>query len=172
MQEWLLRGHVWEKWAGNAQWPGERRHLRPHHRHDLISTRPDQLHRIGVCRRGLLLLWPLSPHRSIYLPPPADSYEVSLLWPLNLLYTPPHRTPIHWPNLFTYKLHASEHQAWHPSRVHSSEKIHELSRVIMGLPLRCVSPSAHTCWLWKRFTLNEQQRTLHRNGLNHRHWMF
>lgn len=72
VQERLLRRPVWEEWAGYAQRPGERRHTGPHHWHDLVPPRPDQLYRIGV-RRGRLLPAVILKLTQIYLPPPADS---------------------------------------------------------------------------------------------------
>lgn len=43
---------MWDEWGGYAQWPGERRHTGPHHWHDLVLPRPDQLYCIGVCAEG------------------------------------------------------------------------------------------------------------------------
>lgn len=48
VQEWLFWGPVWEEWGGYAQWPGERRHTGPLHRHDVIPPRSDQLYCIGA----------------------------------------------------------------------------------------------------------------------------
>ena len=130
---------MWEERGGYAQRPGERRHTGPHHRHDLVHPGPYQLYRIGA-RRGGLLPAVILKLTQIYLPPPADSNEVSLIWPLYLphthagmyIHTHRHTHAVHTHRIpsdcssssstntssFAYKLLALEHQAWHPSRVH------------------------------------------------------
>lgn len=103
---------MWEERGGYAQRPGERRHTGPHHRHDLVHPGPDQLYRIGA-RRGGLLPAVILKLTQIYLPPPADSNEVSLIWPLNLPHT--HAGMYIHTHRHTYSTHTGSRQtAYHP----------------------------------------------------------
>lgn len=140
VQERLLRGPVREERGGHAQRPGERRHIGPHHRHDLVPPRPHQLHRIGMRSGGPLPAVILKFDTNLPtttsrlqrgVPNMASPCPSHPLWHSRakhaLTHPPQQRDPLSdcfsssSPNSsssFAYKLLALEHQAWHPSRVH------------------------------------------------------